>query len=260
MKFSLSSRQQPEYLQKCDEIRVLWNDRKVIFDLVEKYPDKTINLCRFYIHANDNEIDWKEMNNYKALCKENFVLGLSYIDELEEAKNYGIKCYYLEPVTTFRDLRALKNLGVEWALIDAPLFFQMDKVKACGVPLRATANMAMRKLLPHEDGVPGPWIRPEDLHMYNDYIDTIEFGRVNLDQERALYRIYAEQRNWPGDLGLIIQDLNHTGVNRMIHSSVTERRLNCGQRCQETDQCHLCWRALDLADPDLIREYQTSTK
>ena len=37
MKYSVSSRQQPEYLQKCDEIKVMWNDRNIIFDLIEKY-------------------------------------------------------------------------------------------------------------------------------------------------------------------------------------------------------------------------------
>ena len=175
--------------------------------MVEKYPDKIINLCRFYIHANDNEIDWKEMNNYKALCKENFVLGLSYIDELEEAKNYGIKCYYLEPVTTFRDLRALKNLGVEWALIDAPLFFQMDKVKACGVPLRATANMAVRKLLPHEDGVPGPWIRPEDVPFYKKIgIEHIKITERDFPTEILVKRVEAySNHSYNGNLLDLIQ-------------------------------------------------------
>ena len=58
MKYSVSSRQQPEYLQKCDEIKVMWNDRNIIFDLTEKYPGKTINLCRYLIHSNDDDIDW----------------------------------------------------------------------------------------------------------------------------------------------------------------------------------------------------------
>lgn len=259
MKYSVSSRQQPEYLSKCDEIKVLWNDRDIIFDLVTKYPGKTINLCRYYIHSND-DIDWKEIKNYQKLARDNFVFGLSYIDELRECKANDIQFYYLEPIRTFRELQGVKALGARWAIIDAPLFFQMDKVKEVGVPLRATANMSIRELLPYPDGVPGPWIRPEDMDMYEPYIDTIEFGRVNLDQERALFRIYTEQKKWSGDLGLIIQDINYMGTNRMIPSDLTKKRLNCGQRCQIDAKCHYCWRMLDLANPDLLRDYQNSMK
>lgn len=260
MKYSVSSRQQPEYLQKCDEIKVMWNDRNIIFDLAEKYPGKTINLCRYYIHSNEEDIDWQEIKTYKTLSRDNFVFGLSYIDEIVECKNQGIEFYYLEPVRSFRELQGLKNMGVKWAFIDAPLFFQMDKVKAIGVPVRITANLSIREFFPYTDGVPGPWVRPEDVELYEPYVDTIEFGRVNLDQERALFRIYAEQHKWSGDLGLIIQDLNYMGTNRMIPPSLAEKRLNCGQRCQENGTCHLCWRVLDLANPELLRDYQKSTQ
>ena len=41
MKFSMSSRQTAEYLQKADEIKVQWRDRNIIPDLFEKYPDAT---------------------------------------------------------------------------------------------------------------------------------------------------------------------------------------------------------------------------
>ena len=257
MKYSLSSRQQSDYLLKCDEIKVLWHDRNIILDLVSKYPGKTINLCKYYIHNND-DVDWREIDTYQKLARGNFVFGLSYIDEMNEAKAHDIKFYYLEPARSFREVQGLKAMGVSYIIIDAPLFFQMNKMKSIGVPLRTTANLSVRELLPYEDGVPGPWIRPEDAEMYNDYIDILEFGRVDLDQERALFRIYAEQKKWPGDLGLIIQDLNHLGVNRMIPSSLTEQRMNCGQRCQENGHCHACWRVLDLANPDLIRDYQSS--
>lgn len=259
LKYSLSSRQKQEYLEKCDEIKVMWNDRDVILDLVTKYPGKTINLCRYYIHSND-EIDWKEIINYKKLAQGNFIFGLSYIDELLDCRLNDIDCYYLEPIRTFRELRGVAALGVTYAIIDAPLFFQMDQVKEIGVPLRATANLAIRELLPYEDGVPGPWIRPEDVNLYEPYIDVLEFSKVDLEQERALFRIYAEQGQWPGDLGMIIKDLNHLGVNRMLTSDLTNSRLNCGQKCQAGSPCRLCWRALDLANPDLIRNYQSSLK
>ena len=260
MKYSVSSRQQPEYLQKCDEIKVMWNDRNIIFDLTEKYPGKTINLCRYLIHSNEDDIDWSEIKKFKTLARDNFVFGLTYIDEIIECKAHDIEFYYLEPIRSFRELQGLKLFGAKWAFIDAPLFFQMDKVRAVGLPVRVTANVSVREAFPYADGVPGPWIRPEDVEAYEPYVDTIEFSRVNLDQERALFRIYAEQKKWPGELGLIVQDINYLGTNRMIPPDLVEKRLNCGQKCMENGNCRLCWRILDLANPDLLRDYQKATQ
>lgn len=260
MKYSVSSRQQPEYLQKCDEIKVMWNDRNIIFDLTEKYPGKTINLCRYLIHSNEDDIDWSEIKKFKTLARDNFVFGLTYIDEIIECKAHDIEFYYLEPIRSFRELQGLKLFGAKWAFIDAPLFFQMDKVRAVGLPVRVTANISIREAFPYVDGVPGPWIRPEDVAAYEPYVDTIEFSRVNLDQERALFRIYAEQKKWPGELGLIVQDINYLGTNRMIPPDLVEKRLNCGQKCMENGNCRLCWRILDLANPDLLRDYQKATQ
>lgn len=260
MKYSVSSRQQPEYLQKCDEIKVMWNDRNIIFDLTEKYPGKTINLCRYLIHSNEDDIDWSEIKKFKTLARDNFVFGLTYIDEIIECKAHDIEFYYLEPIRSFRELQGLKLFGAKWAFIDAPLFFQMDKVRAVGLPVRVTANISIREAFPYVDGVPGPWIRPEDVEAYEPYVDTIEFSRVNLDQERALFRIYAEQKKWPGELGLIVQDINYLGTNRMIPPDLVEKRLNCGQKCMENGNCRLCWRILDLANPDLLRDYQKATQ
>lgn len=260
MKYSVSSRQQPEYLQKCDEIKVMWNDRNIIFDLTEKYPGKTINLCRYLIHSNEDDIDWSEIKKFKTLARDNFVFGLTYINEIIECKAHDIEFYYLEPIRSFRELQGLKLFGAKWAFIDAPLFFQMDKVRAVGLPVRVTANISVREAFPYVDGVPGPWIRPEDVEAYEPYVDTIEFSRVNLDQERALFRIYAEQKKWPGELGLIVQDINYLGTNRMIPPDLVEKRLNCGQKCMENGNCRLCWRILDLANPDLLRDYQKATQ
>ena len=260
MKYSVSSRQQPEYLQKCDEIKVMWNDRDIIFDLTEKYPGKTINLCRYLIHSNEDDIDWSEIKKFKTLARDNFVFGLTYINEIIECKAHDIEFYYLEPIRSFRELQGLKLFGAKWAFIDAPLFFQMDKVRAVGLPVRVTANISIREAFPYVDGVPGPWIRPEDVEAYEPYVDTIEFSRVNLDQERALFRIYAEQKKWPGELGLIVQDINYLGTNRMIPPDLVEKRLNCGQKCMENGNCRLCWRILDLANPDLLRDYQKATQ
>lgn len=48
MKFALSCRQSPAYLEKADQIIAEFRDRKIIPDLTEKYPEKDIILVQHY--------------------------------------------------------------------------------------------------------------------------------------------------------------------------------------------------------------------
>ena len=48
MKFALSCRQSPLYLEKADEILVEFRDKNIIPDLAEKYQNKDIILIQRY--------------------------------------------------------------------------------------------------------------------------------------------------------------------------------------------------------------------
>ena len=136
--------------------------------------------------------------------------------------------------------------------LDAPLFFQMEKVRRFGLPIFAIANQAIQTaLFQREDGVVGTWIRPEDVSAYEAYVYSIEFSGT-LQQQRALFRVYVDRKEWNGELGLLVYDLNFICSNRMIPPTLVEARKNCGQRCMEGNGCRLCYRTLDLANPELL--------
>ena len=260
MKYCLSSRQSHEYLCIADEIKVEWRDRDSIFDLIEKYPNATINLRRYYSDI-DSPIDWTQINQFKILAQGRFVLGLSSVEEMNIAHDREVPFYYLAAIRTFQELRDVIAVGVCRVRLGAPLFFQMDKVKRiCSLPIYAIANMASNdSVFERPNGVLGTWIRPEDVDLYQDgYISIIEFIG-NHEQEQACYRIY-HQRKWPGELGLVVQDLNYPCVNRMVPPELAQARLNCGQRCLENGSCHLCYRLFDLANPEKLQRYLDSTK
>ena len=259
MKYSLSSRQSPEYLKKADEIKVQWRDRRIIPDLLENYPTATVNLTRFYMDC-EEEIDWNQIEMYKGLSFGRFIFGLSLPDELNEARNRDMKHYYLSPVRTFAELNDLKRAGVCRITLSAPLFFQLPKVKEFGIPVYMVANSANSdSLFARPDGVVGCWIRPEDVEAYEPYIDVLEFVG-DLKQQQALYRIYAEQHAWSGELGLLIKDLNYLCTNRMIPPTLAEKRIQCGQKCQENGNCRICYRLFDLANPELLHNYLDTTE
>lgn len=188
------------------------------------------------------------------MTKSNLVVALSTLADVNECKKYNIKFYLNYPITTFYELQALKNLGAEYALIDSPLVQDIIRAREVGIKLRVVPNVAYYAFIPREDGVCGSWIRPEDLNLYEPFIDVIEFEDCDVKKEQALYRIYMEQKSWPGDLGRIITNLNYLGVNRMIPSELSEKRMSCGQACMRGSHCKLCYRYLDLANPDLLQE------
>ena len=251
MKVCLSSRQAQTYLEKADEIFVLYKDKNSLEDLILKYPDKTF-ILQHSAAIDSDPIDWDRVKKWNILSKGKFHLCVSEPIEIKMAAEKGIKSFLGWLINDFETLNTVIKMGASYVYIGGSLFFDLDRVLLTGAKVRATPNIAFRDGLFREDGVIGTWIRPEDLEVYENYIETIEFSQCTLDQEKALYRIYMEDKEWPGDLGLLVKDLNHLGVNRMIHPELGLKRLNCRQICQSGGTCKFCYRILRLADPDLF--------
>jgi hypothetical protein len=163
--------------------------------------------------------------------------------------------YWGYPVSTYYDLRALKELGAAYVRLDAPLFFEMDEVKKFGIPVRAVPNIACLGEIPTKNGIYGTWIRPDDVELYEDYIACLEFEDCDIDKEGALYRIYAEQKVWGGPLSMLISNLISDAENHLISQDGTKIRLNCGQKCQKQGRCHICERILRLANSETLKNY-----
>lgn len=239
-----------EYLKKADEIKVAYRDRKSIPDLAMDYPEATIIL---HYKGEGSREDWEEYRRYSILCKENFIVALNDLSYVEDCKYYGLKYYYAYPITSFYDLRAMKKLGCEYALIDAPITHCLEEAAAVGIPLRMVPNVAYYAFIPRDEGVCGGWFRPEDVDAYAPYIQAIEFEDCDQRKEQALYRLYMEEKAWSGDLNMVISNLNYPATNRMIPPRFAEARLTCAQACQQYSHCKLCYRYLNLADPNKIQ-------
>lgn len=106
--------------------------------------------------------------------------------------------------------------------------------------------------IPRDNGVSGGWVRPEDVEAYEEYIDAFEFADCDKEREQALYRIY-KFGEWPGELEILISDLNYEGTNRMIDPEFSRRRMNCEQKCEELGICRMCYHMLKLANPDKLK-------
>ena len=254
MKFCLSSRQTDEYLSQADEIRVQYRDYKQIYDLLDKFPKATIILnCQTL----EEEPFLKAIRDFVKLAPERIILSLYSFADIKTAKEFQLPFYIIHPFQTLEQLRAVKELGVCYALIDNLLPHQLHEAKITGVPLRAIPNIAHLDAIPRENGITGNWIRPEDLDQYSLYIDAIEFGTQPQKREQALFRIYHTEKSFGGDLGRIVQDFNALGSNAFLNSEITLTRMNCGLKCATSQGCSICQNILYLSSRrDLIDEYE----
>lgn len=247
MKYSISSRQEKKYIEAADEIIVNYRDRDIIFDYVEKYPEKTVILKI----PRETEVDYDMIKSFAT--KIDLICCLEDIYMYPNLKNLDIKYYYAYPVTSYFELQGLKNIGVCYIMIGMPLFFDLPTVKKFDIPVRAVPNVAFEPYIPQENGICGQWIRPEDVEVYEEYIDAFEFRTTSLPQERALYRIYAEQHRWPGEMSDIITNFGVEATNPVVFDDIAKIRTTCKQKCQAGSPCRLCERSVKFGD--VVRKY-----
>lgn len=253
MKVCLSGRNTMEYLRKADEIKIRFDDYQAIPDYFEDYPTANIIL---ELNQDVSEEMWRELYGFNILGQGKFICCVENLDQIYKCQENDIKCYYGYPVNSFYELRALKDLNVCYVRLAPPLTHSLDKVAKFEIPVRAVPNVCYQGYLPHENGIHGQWIRPEDITLYNKYIDVIEFEDCSrIEKEQALYRLYMVEKEWPGDFDMLYTNFNYKGVNRMLDSDLSVRRMNCGQTCESTGVCHLCDISIELADPDKWETY-----
>lgn len=260
MKVCLRHNQEEQYLQKADQVEVKWAYIDQLLDLVEKYPDKD-----FVIDAPKGKpMDWKSI----ATCKAGLHQGHTFYIRLHDLnplltlrwmEKYDFKFFYSEPAKTYYELYNLKKLGVSYAYIDAPIFFDLNEVKKIDIPLRLVPNRAyIQGHIPQMSGLHGTWVRPEKLDIYELYFDVCEFENDGPTQERAFYRIYFEDKSWPNDMNSLIFGLNTNIDDRLVYEGLDEMRLNCKQVCETPKPyCQMCDKVLyfERAGRQWAKEY-----
>lgn len=233
MKYSISGRQPKDFLQKADEIFIEYRDIDVLFDYVELYPDKKIVM----FVPKDADINWDLLASFN----EKLHLTLE-VEQIKDPELTNFRWFWHFPVTTYFELDSILTLNVSEILVGGSLFFDLEQVKKlCGdTEIRAVPNVAFDAYIPRTDGTIGTYIRPEDVKIYEPYIDTLVFKYEDLKEERMLFKVYKEDQTWPGNLYFLIKNLNKHVDNRAFEEDFASTRLNCRQTCCRTHVCHFC--------------------
>lgn len=172
-----------------------------------------------------------------------------YLDEVKDAAaafNH-ISYFYDLPVGSWDQFHGIVREGVSDIIISNELGFELDKVYPIahqyGVNV-IVCPFVCQSSWSNVDKLKSFFIRPEDVKIYESYIDTFIFYG---DKSLTYCQIYQEQK-WFGNLKEIIVGLDRDLDSRFILPNFGEARVKCRKRCFKGGSCKICERIYQLSE------------
>lgn len=243
----------------ADQQNIQWNINykpkiKQLNDFIQTYRSYRINLI-----ITDFKIE-SDCSIIQTLIKkfpETKIISClpRYSKQLENKLNQlEIPHYYNEFVTDWDKFQGFLKLNVTDIFVAENLMFNVKilstAAKKNNKSLRSFCNVCESSWL-ETPSIKTFFIRPEDLKLYEKYIDTFEFYINNASASRlnTLYEIYVKDQKWFGKLEEIIVGYVGEEDNRFfIPNNFGEKRLNCSKKCmQDNEKCNICNRIVQLS-------------
>ena len=248
MKYCVDYYKHIKGLDKADEYTIKYSNKmNILMDFLEENETKRVNL---QIEKPLTNIELKMLKpiylTYPNLC----LRFESYDEEiLEDLLESGIPFFFGNRVNDWDTFIGLLELGVSDIYIVEDLCFDLERVAAVAaqydVKLRTYANVAQSTWKDTID-IKKFWIRPEDVEIYEKYIDTLEFFGTP-QQVGVLLKVYKEDKKWFGQLKEIIFGLKTDLDSRYIIPHFAEHRTSCKKECLKGGKCKICERVVDLS-------------
>jgi len=244
MKYCLDFRRTTKnIITEADEINFNF-ELASLLDFLKEYNNKRINIA---IQFNDLE---KIIKIYKEHNLKNIYIKLPYYEEAaaNKLKENEIPFYCATLVSNWDVFQGLIDSGVSDIFITEELGFELDKVsqiaKERQVQIRAYPNICQSQWK-NMSKLKTFFIRPDDIKIYEKYIDVFEFFG-NPDKQKIYYKIYKDEQ-WFGSLKELILDFNIDLDSRFVIPHFAEQRVKCGKKCIKGGSCHLCERIVELS-------------
>ena len=254
-----------KYLNKVDEVTIPFDKSLEVFKtLLEK--EKILPTHRVIVEVADSKSFQEDgIINVFLNLKENhpdihFTLMFAKYDNnqaefFQELKTKEIEFFFSTYARDWDTFHGLINLGVSDIYIVENLGFELDLLgpiaHASDVSIRVFANVCQSSWL--KDGTfKSFFIRPEDVIVYDEYVDVIEFIGDKTVQE-VMYKVYAIDQKWHGSLKQIIVGLEEDIDSHRIPQAFAAARIGCGKRCSKGKRCKICERIMETSD--VMREH-----
>ena len=237
-----------KYLNDADEIKCPYNQLRQLYDHMRQFPNKRYVVV--YSEEQNTQVLIQQIDILKDIVK-NYTIECSSIIELKALLHAGYPAYLKYYICDWETVQSLIALGVSDIYIDSSIAFQMKNIKklcsANNVKIRVSPtvspNASLLGLQPNSF-----FIRPEDMDLYEKYIDVIDFKMVEQDKEDTLFQIY-KRGTFYYNLNELLDNCKFSVLNPFIKPEFGQARLNCGQKCLiPGHSCHLCETQVQLTN------------
>lgn len=258
MKYCINYSNKSHIIDKVDEILIRYDKNKIL-ELFTQFIPAHLNQRVIVQLIEENNID-TIVNNLKkiiSIYNENkdikFDIQLPFYNQkfMEELKDTNLKYFFKAAANSWDKFTGLISQNVSDIYITDELAFELDKVAEIAhknnIKVRIYPNVAQSRWDKLSD-ILKFFIRPEDIEMYEPYVDVCEFYGDKAQQIDTYYKIYQEDKKWFGDLQEIIIGLDSKIDSRYIIPRFAEKRIKCGKDCLKGGKCEMCKRILDLSE------------
>ena len=252
MKYCIPYYRDFKYFDNADEIVLTYKGVHNGTNIVKWVTDHYAQEQRIIVDIIEREIDIEDMIPILAMLKqkhENMVVKTS-ISDYELLRKEDIPYFFAEFCNTIDKVYSFISRGVTDVYIVESLCFDLKEIgEFCheqGVKVRVFPNIAQYSV-GEKEHIPDPckfFIRPEDTDFYEEYVDVFEFMGGNRELS-TLFEIY-KNKQWLGDLKLIIAGLTNDFPNTGILPLFGTQRTKCQHRCM-IGKCSLCMNICNVS-------------
>lgn len=256
MKYCINFYQSFRHLEEIDEMIIPYRNNIITIDFIKflesikEHQRIIIDISHFDIEDNIEKLlefittIKKQHNNLSTRLS---LTQKKIIDKLIEKE---VSFFFNEYIDRWDTLISFIELGISDVYIVNELGFELEKVsmvcKEKNISIRIIPNVAQTSAkINNINTLKSFFIRPEDIPIYEKYIDICEFFGP-LDRQSVLYEIYKNQK-WMGDLKELIVGLNYSILNKTIFPVFGEKRVNCNKKCYY-NQCTICDRVVSISN------------
>lgn len=257
MKYCLPYIRDSKYMAEVDEIIIPFQLKDIHFIKSLTSKEKILkSVIIIEVQDSDEFVNNKCIDIFKSLKEDytniDFKLKFSnpdtFLNEtLQECKKCGIPFFFDTYANSWDIFHGLIDLGVSDIYVVEEMGFSLNKLGAIAhasdISIRVFGNVAQSGWR-EERSIKSFFIRPEDVAIYEQCVDVIEFYGENNVQEVS-YKAYAKDGIWFGDLREIIIGLDVEADSRFIVPMFAEARLDCEKKCQKLRPCNICTRIVD---------------
>lgn len=256
MKYCVPYSQHFKYSKEVDEIMFMydeWHNQSIVHTLAEMAEEFKGQRVIIQVLDYDYFVKWKTALTLIDLKQKeiNFAVAFqNYTEDMDETlsqlKENNIPFFFMTRVSNWDTFNGLIKLGVSDIYIVEELGFELNKLgplaHASSVSIRTFANVCQTQWK-KGDSLKSFFIRPEDVSIYEPYVDVLEFfGDTNAQE--VMYKVYAIDKQWFGNLKEIIIGLDIDLDSRFVLPAFGAARAKCGKKCLKGINCQICDRIM----------------